>query len=110
MTIESRILRFVQATLLAANATIERAGERRAAGLATKAGVKLLRRPLRGATLQAVKALFREAGVVFARKALEKAIPVGVGVVVGGAGNYWLTNFVGEQIIGWFCIDAETLG
>ena len=98
------------AFLIAAGSTLEKAGEKAAVKVASKAGVKLLRRHLRGASLQAVKQFFRRLGVVFTRKALEKAIPVGVGVVLGAAGNYALTRFVGEQAIEWFRLDAQTGG
>jgi hypothetical protein len=98
------------AFLVAVGGALEKAGEGAAARIATKAGVRLLREYLRGAALQTAKVLFRKVGLVFTRKALEKAIPFGVGVGVGALGNYALTKFVGRQAIGWFRIDAADGG
>ena len=67
----------------------------------------MLRQYLKGTALQAVKQAFRRAGVTFTRKAVEKAIPFGVGAGIGGATNYWLTRYVGRQAKQWFIIDQE---
>ena len=72
----------------------------------SKAGVKMLRQYLQGAAIQAVKQAFKKVGVTFTRKALEKTIPFGVGVVISGTANYWLTRFVGGQARKWFEIDT----
>ena len=42
----------------------------------SKAFVKLVQQHLKGATLQAVKEIFKKLGITFTRKALEKAIPL----------------------------------
>lgn len=83
--------------LLAAGAAIERAGGEAAIRIGSKAGVKLLQRYLRGATLQIVKELFKKLGITFTRKAVEKAIPFGVGVLVGAGFNKALTRYVGRS-------------
>jgi hypothetical protein len=93
--------------LIAAGGAVEKAGAEGTARIASKAGVKLVKQHLKGATLQAVKAAFRKVGITFTRKALEKAIPFGVGVVVGSTFNYGLTRYVGAQARDWFVIDAE---
>jgi len=98
------------AFLIAAGGALERAGEKAVTRVASKAGVKLLRQYLRGASLQVVKQVFRRVGIVFTRKALEKAIPFGIGVVVGAGGNYAMTAFVGRQACEWFRIDAADGG
>ena len=92
--------------LIAAFGALQRAGLNGAASLGSKAGVNLLRQYLKGAALQAVKQAFRRVGVTLTRKALEKTIPFGVGVVIGGTANYWLTRFVGAQARKWFEIDT----
>lgn len=92
--------------LIAAGGALERSGEQAAVRIASQAGVKLLRHHLRGATLQAVKVAFRKLGLVFTRKALEKSIPFGIGVVLGGGANYALTRYVGSVAQRWFRIDA----
>lgn len=91
--------------LIASGGVIEKAGVSGGVNFASKAGVRLLRQYLVGATLQAVKATFRRAGIVFTKKALEKALPFGVGVAAGGGGNYVLTRYVGNQAKQWFVID-----
>ena len=68
----------------------------------------MVRSYLRGAALQAVKQAFRKFGVSFTRKAFQKAIPFGVGVVIGGSANYALTRHVGREAKQWFIIDSVT--
>jgi hypothetical protein len=66
---------------------------------------KRLREYLKGPTLVVVKELFKKVGITFTRKALEKAIPFGVGVVIGSGANYGLVRYVGAQARDWFVID-----
>jgi hypothetical protein len=96
------------AFLIAAGGALEKAGEEIGVKLASKAGVRLLRQYLKGATLQAIKAFFRRIGIIFTRKALEKALPFGVGVFIGSSANYALTRYVGAQAKEWFVIDRQT--
>lgn len=95
------------AFLVAAGGALEKAGEKAAVQIASKAGVKMLRQYLRGAVLQAIKEMFKKLGIVFTRKALEKALPFGVGVVIGGSFNYALTRYVGKTAKEFFTIDAK---
>lgn len=104
------------AFLIAATGSLEKLGGEAAKKFANQAGVRLLRQYVRGAALQTLKALFRRVGIVFTRKALEKALPFGIGVAIGGTANFYLTKFVGNQAKTWFIIDradggpAVTLG
>jgi hypothetical protein len=75
--------------------------------VASKAGVKLLKQYLKGASLEFVKQLFRSVGLVFTRKALEKALPFGIGVVIGSSANYALVRYVGGQAKEWFTIERD---
>lgn len=93
------------AFLIAATGTAQRAGVETGARIGSQAGVRVLRQYLKGTALQAVKQAFRRVGVTFTRKAVEKAIPFGVGASIGGAANYWLTRYVGRQAKQWFIID-----
>ena len=93
--------------LIAATGTAQRAGVKTGARIGSQAGVRMLRQYLKGTALQAVKQAFRRAGVTFTRKAVEKAIPFGVGAVIGGAANYGLTRYVGRQAKQWFIIDID---
>lgn len=52
---------------------------------------------LKGATLQAVKEIFKQVGITFTKKSLERAIPFGIGVVIGVAANKALTLYVGHK-------------
>lgn len=93
------------AFLISLGGSLEKAGAGVGVQIASKAGVKLVRQYLKGATLQLIKELFKKVGLVFTRKAMEKSIPFGVGVVVGAGGNYALVRYVGRQAIEWFVID-----
>jgi hypothetical protein len=93
--------------LIAAGGALEKAGTGVGVNIASKAGVRLLRQHLKGAALQAVKELFKRLGIVFTRKALERALPFGIGVAIGSSANYALTRYVGAQARDWFVIDQE---
>lgn len=79
--------------------TIEQATSKGAARVASKAGVRIVERYLTGAALLTIKELFKRVGILFTRTALVKAIPFGVGVVVGAGTNYALTRFVGNAAV-----------
>ena len=85
------------AFLIAATGSVQRAGVGAGAKIGSKAGVNMLGQYLKGGALQATKHAFRRVGVTFTRKAAEKAIPSGIGVVVAGGANYGLTRYVGHQ-------------
>jgi uncharacterized protein (DUF697 family) len=72
----------------------------------SKAFVKLVQQHLKGATLQAVKEIFKKLGITFTRKALEKAIPFGVGVVIGFSANKGITWYVGTKARDFFTADV----
>ena len=96
------------AFLIAAGGAIEKAGETVGVKIASEAGVRLLRSYVKGATLQALKEFFRRVGIIFTRKALERAIPFGIGVVIGSGANYALTRYIGAQAKEWFVLDRKT--
>ena len=96
------------AFLIAAGGALEKAGVEGGVKVASKAGVSMLRQYLKGAALQVIKELFKRIGITFTRKALEKALPFGIGVVFGVGGNYAMTKFVGGQAKKWFVLDRET--
>lgn len=93
--------------LLAAGSTLEKMGAQSASQIASKAGVAMVRQYLRGAVLQTLKEMFKKLGIVFTRKALERAIPFGVGVLVGAGANYTITRYVGAKASEWFLLDQE---
>jgi len=68
----------------------------------TKAFVNMTQQYLKGATLVAVKEIFKKIGITFTRKAVEKAIPFGVGVVIGATANKGLTMYVGSKARDFF--------
>lgn len=96
------------AFLIAAGGATQRAGGEVVVQIGSKAGVRLVRQYLKGATLIVIRAFFRRLGIVFSRKALEKAIPFGVGVAVGSSANYAMTRYVGSVAVEWFQLDADT--
>lgn len=96
------------AFLIAAGATLEKAGVQSGAKIASEAGVKLLQQYLKGAALQVLKELFKKLGITLTRKALEKALPFGIGVAFGVAGNYAMTKYVGRAAKKWFLLDQRS--
>lgn len=93
--------------LIAAGSSLEKLGKETGTKIATKAGVKMLNTYLKGASLAAIKEMFKRIGITFTRKAVEKAIPFGVGVVIGSSLNYALTRYVGNTALEWFKLDQE---
>lgn len=92
--------------LISVAGSLEKVGSDIGFSVGSKAGVRMLRQYLQGAALQTIKQMFRRIGITFTRKALEKSIPFGVGVVIGGGANYALTRYVGREAKKWFIIDS----
>lgn len=95
------------AFLIAAGGALEQTGVETATKIASKAGVKLLKKHLKGAVLRAIKEFFKRLGLVFTRKALEKALPLGIGVVLSSSANYALTRYVGNTAKRWFTMERD---
>ena len=76
--------------------------------IGTKAFIKIVQQNLKGSTLIAVKEIFKKVGVTFTRKAFEKAIPFGIGVVIGFSANKGLTYYVGNKVKGFFLLKEES--
>ncbi|MGH8521133.1 MAG: hypothetical protein ACREU9_06885 [Gammaproteobacteria bacterium] len=74
--------------------------------LGSKAFVKMARQYIQGSTLLAVKEIFKKVGITFTRKAAEKAIPFGVGVVIGFSANKGLAWYVGRKARDFFATGA----
>lgn len=70
--------------------------------IGSKAFIQLAQNHLKGATLVAIKEIFKKVGVTFTRKALEKSIPFGVGVVIGFSANKVLTQYIGAKALDFF--------
>ncbi|MDO9066831.1 MAG: hypothetical protein Q7W05_00015, partial [Deltaproteobacteria bacterium] len=97
---EQRIC-FIVAGLGAINEAVKEGGK----SVGSNAFIKVVQENLKGATLLAVKEIFKKVGVTFSRKALEKAIPFGVGVVIGFAANKGLTWYIGTKARDFFSIE-----
>lgn len=69
-----------------------------------QASVKMMQQYLKGATLTTVKEIFKKVGITFTRKAAEKAIPFGIGVVIGFSANKGLTWYVGTKARDFFSV------
>lgn len=95
---EEKRLCFIIAGLGAINEAAKNGGK----SIGSKAFIRMTQQYLRGATLQAVKEIFKKVGITFTRKAAEKAIPFGVGVVIGFAANKGLTCYVGSKALDFF--------
>jgi hypothetical protein len=88
--------------IVAGLGAVSQATKEGAKAVGSKAFVKMTQQYLKGATLQAVKEIFKKVGVTFTRKAAEKAIPFGVGVVIGFTANKGLTWYVGSKARDFF--------
>jgi len=97
---EQKRLCLIVAGLGAINEAAKEGGKQ----IGTKAFVKMTQQYLKGATLQAVKQIFKKVGITFTRKAAEKAIPFGVGVIIGFSANKGLTWYVGSKARDFFAI------
>lgn len=93
--------------LVAGLGTISEAAKEGGKAITSKAFVSMTREYLKGATLQAVKEIFKKLGVTFTRKAVEKAIPFGVGVIIGFSANKGLTWYVGGKARDFFELESE---
>lgn len=79
--------------------TLEQSGTKGLTALTSKAGKKMLDQYLKGPALQTIKDLFKKVGIEFTKKGAAKAIPFGVGVVIGSSANYALTRYVGKAAL-----------
>ncbi|RDK09151.1 EcsC family protein [Cupriavidus lacunae] len=93
--------------MIAGLGTIGEAAKEGGKALTSKAFVKMTKEYLKGATLQAVKEIFKKVGITFTRKAVEKAIPFGVGVIIGFSANKGLTWYVGTKARDFFEAESD---
>ena len=63
---------------------------------------ELIKKYVQTASAQAVKEVFKKVGITLSRKAAKKAIPFGVGVVIGFSANKVLTYYVGNRVRKFF--------
>lgn len=94
--------------IIALFGTLEQMGSTGATRIASKAGVKMLKTYLSGTALTTIKELFKKIGITFTQKAAAKAIPFGVGIIIGGAANYALTKYVGNTARDTFLINLNS--
>lgn len=90
--------------IIAGLGSINHAAKDGGKAVGTKAFIKIGQRYLKGSLLLALKEIFRKVGITFTRKAVEKAIPFGVGVVIGVGTGKALTWYVGNKAKDFFRI------
>lgn len=88
--------------IVAGLGTINEAAKEGGKEVTKQAFIKMTQQYLKGATLAAVKEIFKKVGITFTRKAVEKSIPFGVGVVIGFSANKGLTWYVGTKAKDFF--------
>jgi hypothetical protein len=88
--------------LVAGLGSINQAAKEGGKEISSKAFIKMTQQYLKGSTLQATKEIFKKIGIVFTRKAAVKAIPFGVGVIIGFSANKGLTWYVGRKAKDFF--------
>lgn len=89
---------FIIAGLSTLNTETLRQGGEQAARLFSQ----LVRRYLRDATLDTVRTLFKKVSINLSKKALQKAIPFGIGAAIGFSSNKTLTWLVGRRAKTYF--------
>lgn len=92
--------------IVAGLGAINEAAKEGAKAIGSKAFIKMTQQYLKGTTLQAVKEIFKKVGITFTRKAAEKAIPFGIGVVISFSANKGLTWYVGSKARDFFASEA----
>ncbi len=93
--------------IVAGLGTINEAAKEGGKRMTASAFKRMAQEYLKGATLQAVKEIFKKVGITFTRKAVEKAIPFGVGVVIGFSANKGLTYYVGTKARDFFLLEDD---
>lgn len=88
--------------IIAGLGAVNQAAQKGVKEVGSKAFTKMVQQYLKGSTLVAVKEIFKRVGITFTRKGLEKAIPFGVGVVVGFTANKTLSWYVGVRARDYF--------
>lgn len=88
--------------IIAGLGAINEATKSGAKSIGTKAITNVVNQYLKGATLQAVKEIFKKLGIIFTKKALEKSIPFGVGVIISFSANKGLTWYIGSKACEFF--------
>ncbi len=92
--------------IIAGLGTINEAAKEGGKAVGSKAFIKMAEQYLKGSTLVMVKEIFKKVGVTFTRSALTKAIPFGVGVVIGFSANKGLSMYVGSKARDFFAAEA----
>lgn len=92
--------------IIAGVGTISEASKAGAKAMGAKAFKSMLKQYLKGSSLQAIKEIFKQVGFTFTRKAAEKVLPFGIGVIIGASANKLLTKYVGSKAKEFFCPHA----
>lgn len=93
--------------IIALCGSLEKAGVAGGTKIASKAGVKMVNQYLKGSALIFIKQLFSKVGITFTKSATLKAIPFGVGVVLGSTAGYAMSQYVGKSARDFFLLDDE---
>jgi len=88
--------------IIAGLSTINTETVRQGSEQAAKVFTKLLERYLREASFDTVRVLFKKVSIKLSKKILQKAIPFGVGAVIGFSSNKTLTWLVGRRAKEYF--------
>ena len=93
--------------VIALAGSLEKFGTEAGKATASKAAARVASEYLKGATLQTIKQMCKQFGIIFTQKAAVKAIPFGVGVVIGSSANYLLTRYVGAVARDVFLLERK---
>ena len=93
--------------IIAGLGTINTEGYKQGGEQAAKLFTRTANRYLQNASQDTVKILFRKVGITLSKKALQKAIPFGIGAVIGFSSNKVLTWMVGQKVKAYFAAAAK---
>ena len=88
--------------IIAGLSTINMEAVKQGGEQAAKIFNKLVQRYLREASFDTVRILFRKVTITLSKKALQKAIPFGIGAAIGFSSNKALTWMVGQRVKTYF--------
>lgn len=94
--------------IIAGLSTINTEAFRQGSSQAARVFTQMARRYLQNATQDTIKILFRKVPFTLSKKALQKAIPFGIGAVIGFSSNKTLTWLVGQKAKAFFA-DAASI-
>jgi hypothetical protein len=88
--------------IIAGLSTINLEAVKQGGDQASRLFTKVVKRYLQEATFDSVRILFNKVSITLSKKTLQKAIPLGIGALIGFSSNKTLTWMVGQRVKAFF--------